>query len=104
MEPDYDDLINDYVEDYEGPPPEYDDDILEEMMNEAQPASKPASTTAFSPHSVIESSMPPKQFLLKEGDHPPDFSALANDEENNQKVRDYVSRQNSDSSVYNFDR
>jgi hypothetical protein len=100
MEPplDDDDLINDYVDDYE-PPVEYDDDFLEEMMGEASPAAT-AATSATSTQATTIPAAPPAPTTTTTTQAEP----MEEIPEEPTNVRDYISRQNDDSHLYNFKR
>jgi hypothetical protein len=120
MEPplDDDDLINDYVDDYE-PPVEYDDDFLEEMMGEASPAATAATSTQAT---TIPAALPaptttpdataatPTQATTIPAALPAPTTTTTQAEpmeeitEEPTNVRDYISRQNDDSHLYNFKR
>jgi hypothetical protein len=97
---DDDDMINDYVDDYEEPPPEYDDDMLDETMGEKEPAQ---SVAASPPQLVASPPMAPTQ-LFHEELRVAVESTTGVDGENAVNVTEFIARQNNDSHLYNFER
>ena len=98
MEPDFDDddLINDYVEEYEEPAmDEYDEALFEEMMGESAPSA--AAVAAVAPATP----MAPTQLFQTTQESPSEEEEEVQEENN---VSHYIARQTNDSHLYNFER
>lgn len=119
-EPDYDSWINDYVDDYEEPSAEeYDEAALEEMMGEAAATTTTTTTTNTviattpGPASIVPTQPFPQDqqqtvTALLSPNHPNPVTptvAVENEQHDvSSSVNDYLSRQNDDSLLYNFER
>jgi hypothetical protein len=110
---DEDDLINDYVDDFE-PPPEYDDEMLQEMMGgdtSAAANAKPAEAATPTTPTLVPTSTEPEENrtsnylssndrgedVMNEEESPPRATEPTN-------VTEYISRQSRQHDIYKFER
>jgi hypothetical protein len=110
-QPDFDDLINDYVEDDYEEPTDYDEGMMEEMMGEEpepqqgqgqeQQQQQQETNKSLSQQQQQQqlSTNQPSQPMREEPVQTPEV-----EDENGVHVRDYIARQNEDNQLYSFER
>jgi hypothetical protein len=109
-EPDYDDMIDDYVDDYEPAPPDnhFDEAMMYEEFEPSVPA-KPSTTAGLVTLTEDAPSIPvPTQVVTPNNNNnlnnENDMTADPVEDEDETSVQGFRSRQTEDAHLYNFER
>jgi hypothetical protein len=108
-QPDYDDLINDYVEDDYEEPTDYDEGMTEEMMGgEPEPQQGQGQGQEQQQQQELNNSLSQQQQVSTNQPSQPmreePVQTPEEEDENGVHVRDYIARQNEDNQLYSFER